>query len=382
VSTSVSVPLTVMDNADPGLFSELMSAVGRVAASGGFIGGKAVEDFETEYARWCEASHAVGVSSGTEALVLVLRALEIGPGDEVVVPANSFIATAEAVSMVGATPRFADVDSETGLITAATIESALTSAVRCVIPVHLFGRTVEMQPISELARERGLRVVEDGAQAHGARYRGQRVGTLGDAGTFSFYPAKNLGAWGDGGAVVSASAELAERVRLLRSHGESPRYHHRLVGTTGRLDAIQAAVLRVKLRHIERWNELRRQAAEALREALDDSTASLPPEPGPGCDHVYHQFVVRSTDRDALKAFLGREGIATGIHYPIPIHRSVAYGGLAGERDVAPVATRLASEILSLPIFPGISAQQIRRIGEAALRFSAQDDRSAVLVRS
>jgi dTDP-4-amino-4,6-dideoxygalactose transaminase len=382
VSTAVGIPLAAMDHADPELFRELMSAIEGLAANGAFTGGKAVEEFETEYARWCEVAHAVGVSSGTEALVLVLRALEIGPGDEVVVPANSFIATAEAVSMVGATPRFADVDPDTSLITAATIESALTSAVRCVIPVHLYGRTVEMEPIIELARGRGLRVIEDAAQAHGARYRGQRVGTIGDAGTFSFYPAKNLGAWGDGGAVVSGNAEIAERVQLLRSHGESPRYHHRVVGTTARLDAIQATILRLKLRHLEHWNALRRRAADALREALRDSIASPPIEPSPGCEHVYHQFVVRAPKRDALKDFLAREGIATGIHYPIPIHRSDAYRALAGETDVAPVATRLAGEILSLPIFPGLDDGQIRHIGGATVAFTAQAEGSPVLVRS
>jgi dTDP-4-amino-4,6-dideoxygalactose transaminase len=271
---------------------------------------------------------------------------------------------------VGATPRFADVDPDTHLMTAATIEPALTPAVCCVIPVHLYGRTVEMEPIIELARERSLRVVEDAAQAHGARYRGKRVGTIGDAGTFSFYPAKNLGAWGDGGAVVSRSSEVAERVRLLRSHGESPRYHHRMVGTTGRLDAIQAAILRLKLPHLERWNDLRRQAAETLRNALHGSTVSPPIAPVHGCDHVYHQFVVRTPRRDALRDFLARERIATGIHYPIPVHRSDAYRVLAGERDVAPVATRLADEILSLPMFPGLTAEQIQRIGDAALEFA------------
>ena len=386
MSTAAGIPLTVMDHGDPELFSELMGAIERVAVTGAFTGGTVVEAFETEYAAWCEAPHAVGVSSGTEALVLALRALEVGPGDEVVVPANSFIATAEAVSLVGATPRFADVDPDTHLMTAATLEPALTPAVRCVIPVHLYGRTVEMEPITELARERGLRVVEDAAQAHGARYRGKRVGTIGDAGTFSFYPAKNLGAWGDGGAVISCDPVLAKRVRLLRSHGESPRYHHRVVGTTGRLDAIQAAILRVKLRHLEQWNDIRKQLADTLRKVLHGSTVSSPVAPGQGCDHVYHQFVVRTPQRDALRDHLAREGIATGIHYPIPIHRSDAYRALAGEHDVAPVATRLADEVLSLPMFPGMTDEQIQRVGAAVLEFAGhidgQIDRSAVLTGS
>jgi dTDP-3-amino-3,4,6-trideoxy-alpha-D-glucose transaminase len=374
MSIAAPIPLTVMDHADPDLFGELMSAVERVAATGMFTGGAAVEEFENEYAAWCEVPCAIGVASGTDALVLALRALDIGPGDDVTVPANSFIATAEAVSLVGATPRFADVNRETQLMTVATMRRALTPATRCVIPVHLYGRTVEMGPIIEFARERELRVLEDGAQAHGARYRGQRVGTLGDAGTFSFYPAKNLGGWGDGGAVVSRDAEVAERVRLLRSHGEHPRYHHRVVGTTGRLDAIQAAILRLKLRQLERWNEIRREAAGMLRKAIEGSSITPPAPPALGCDHVYHQFVVRTSARDALRDFLTRHDVATGIHYPIPIHRSGAYSALAEERDVAPVATRLAGEVLSLPMFPGISLEQIEQIGDAVLKFAENTD--------
>jgi dTDP-4-amino-4,6-dideoxygalactose transaminase len=367
-SAGADLPLTVMDHEDPELFGEIMAAVAEVAGTGAFTGGAAVEEFESEYAVWCEVPHAVGVSSGTEALVLALRALEVGPGDEVVVPANSFIATAEAVSLVGARPRFADVDVDTQLVTAETLQRALTPAVRCVVPVHLFGRTVEMAPILELALSADLLVLEDAAQAHGARYRGQRVGTIGDAGTFSFYPAKNMGAWGDAGAVVTAREDLADRVRLMRSHGESPRYRHRVVGTTGRLDAIQAAVLRVKLPRLDERNQARRIAAGRLREVLLDIDSLIAPAPVAfGGDHVYHQFVVRTPQRDALRDLLARQGIATGIHYPIPIHRSEAYEALAEEGDPAPNATALAHEILSLPMFPSMSGEQIERIG-AALR--------------
>lgn len=367
-----------MDHRDPELFAEILAAVHRVAATGSFTGGAAIEAFEQNYAAWCETRHAIGVSSGTEALVLVLRALGIGPGDEVLVPANSFIATAEAVSLTGARPRFADVDPESQLLTAATLAAALTPAVRCVIPVHLFGRTVELEPIMNLARARGLHVVEDAAQAHGARYRGQRVGTIGDAGIFSFYPAKNLGAWGDAGAVVTACDEIAERVRLMRSHGEQPRYRHRVIGTTARLDAIQAAVLATKLPRLEQWTDARRAAADALRDELADAGSALAPNPAePGTDHVYHQFVIRTPRRDALKEHLARQGIATAIHYPVPIHRSEAYASLAGERDVAPCATRLAGEILSLPIFPAITGEQIARIGDAVRRCSVQLDERA-----
>jgi dTDP-3-amino-3,4,6-trideoxy-alpha-D-glucose transaminase len=370
-SAAADIPLTVMDHHDPELLGELMAAVECVAAIGAFTGGAAVEEFEADYAAWCEVPHAVGVSSGTEALALALRALGVGPGEEVVVPANSFIATAEAVSLAGARPRFADVDAETQLMTAETLKQALTPAVRCVIPVHLFGRTVEMAPIMELAQAAGLLVLEDASQAHGARYRGRRVGTIGDAGTFSFYPAKNLGAWGDGGAVVTSREDLADRVRLLRSHGESPRYRHRVVGTTGRLDAIQAAVLRVKLSRLDDRNQARRLAADRLRDVLLDSDSVIAPAPvAPDGDHVYHQFVVRTPRRDAVRDFLARQGIATGIHYPIPIHRSEAYEALAEGHDVAPRATHLADEILSLPMFPSLTGEQIERIGDALCRCS------------
>ena len=368
-----AIPLTVMDHHDPELFGELMATIEQVAATGAFTGGAAVDEFEADYAAWCEASHVVGVSSGTEALSLTLRALEIGPGDEVVVPANSFIATAEAVSLVGARPRFADVDRETQLMSAGTLEPALTPAVRCVIPVHLFGRTADMAPIMKLARANGLTVIEDAAQAHGARYRGRRVGTIGDAGTFSFYPAKNLGAWGDAGAVVTSREDIAERVRLLRSHGERPRYRHCIVGTTGRLDAIQAAILRLKLARLDGWNEARRAVAGGLRDALAGAESIVPPLPAePDGDHVYHQFVVRAPRRDALRELLAERGVATGVHYPVPIHGSEAYEALTEEHDVAPTATELAREVLSLPIFPGMSEEQIGLVGDAVRECATQ----------
>jgi dTDP-3-amino-3,4,6-trideoxy-alpha-D-glucose transaminase len=225
----------------------------------------------------------------------------------------------------------------------------------------------------EVAQAAGLLVLEDCSQAHGARYRGRRVGTIGDAGTFSFYPAKNLGAWGDAGAVVTAREDLAERVRLLRSHGESPRYHHRMIGTTGRLDAIQAAVLRVKLARLEERNQARRLAAKRLREVLAGVEPFVLPAPlALGEDHVYHQFVIRTPERDSVKEILARSGIASGIHYPIPIHQSQAYEALAEGSDMAPCATRLAEEILSLPMFPSVTIEQIERIGEALRVCSAQ----------
>src|SRR3954447_19128311 len=263
-----AVPFVRLDRDDPELIEELLAEVRTVATEGAFVLGAHVEAFEADFAAYCGADEAIGVASGTDALALALRALGVGRGDEVIVPANTFIATAEAVTIAGATPRPVDVDPQTGLLTAEIVERALHPRVRCVIPVHLYGATVDMGPLLQLARVAGIAVVEDACQAHGARYRGRRVGALGDIGAFSFYPAKNLGAWGDGGAVVTNRPELAERVRLLRSHGERPRYRHREIGSTARLDGLQAAVLRVKLGHLDGWNAQRRRAAAELRRAL------------------------------------------------------------------------------------------------------------------
>jgi dTDP-3-amino-3,4,6-trideoxy-alpha-D-glucose transaminase len=383
------VPFTRMDNADPELLEELLGTVREVAEQGAFTLGHHVEAFEQDFAAYCETDFAIGVSSGTEALALALRALEIGPGDEVIVPSNSFIATAEAVSAVGATPVPVDVDPDSHLITAEHVAGALGPRVRCVIPVHLFGATVDLDPILELARESGIHVIEDACQAHGARYRGRRVGTLGALGCFSFYPAKNLGAWGDGGAVVTAVPELAERVQLLRSHGERPRYNHRVVGATARLDALQAAVLRRKLAYLDGRNEGRRQAGAALRALLAGSegtaqTAGLAADPADRlgravdpvqlpfaeADHVYHLFVVRCAERDALREHLTREGVASAIHYPVPIHRTGAYADLGLEAGSLPVSEALAGQICSLPVFPGMSEAELEQVANAVHSFT------------
>jgi dTDP-4-amino-4,6-dideoxygalactose transaminase len=364
-SIAGSVPLTRLDDSDPSLVAELLGEIERLAAASAFIGGEEVAAFEREYADYCEVAHAVAVSSGTDALVLVLRALGLGPGDEAIVPANSFIATAEAVSLCGATPRFVDVDPISHTLTAELVEPAITPRTRCVLPVHLHGRTVELAPIVELADAAGIAVVEDACQAHGARYRGRRVGPIGTAGCFSFYPAKNLGAWGDGGAVVTADPDLADRVRLLGSHGERPRYHHRCVGTTARLDAIQAAVLRVKLRRLEENTASRRDASARLTDALAGLRLDLPAALPPGHDHVYHHYVVEVHDRAALRERLAARGVASAIHYPIALHRTEAYASAGLGPGSLPVSERLAERICSLPIFPGMSADDIDRVADA-----------------
>jgi dTDP-3-amino-3,4,6-trideoxy-alpha-D-glucose transaminase len=364
------VTLSWLDHRDSALLTELLETVESLARRGSFTLGEEVKAFEEEFAAYCGTRQAVGVSSGTEALVLALRALGLGPGDEVVVPANSFIATAEAVSLVGATPRFADVDADTALLTAESLEPALSARTRCIIPVHLYGRTVDLDAILVRAEEVGAWVVEDAAQAHGACYRGRRVGSFGACGCFSFYPAKNLGAWGDGGALVTDDARIADRVRLLRAHGERPRHHHRLVGTTARLDAVQAAILRVKLRRLDGWNVKRRSLAADLTGALAGASVATPPPPGPGRDHVFHQYVVGAAERDALRAHLAERGIETGVHYPVPIHLTPAYSPAGGRPVRLPRTERLANAVCSLPVHPGLDARDIAHVASAVREFT------------
>ncbi len=363
------IPVMRLDNVDPAQMEEMLAAVERIARKGAFSMGPELEAFEAEFADYNGIAHSVGLSSGTEALVLALRALEIGPGDEVIVPANTFIATAEAVSLVGATVVPIDVDPDTHLMTAAGVEAAIGPRTRCVIPVHLMGSTVDMDPILAVAREHDLRVVEDTAQAHGALLRGKRVGTFGDIGCFSFYPTKNLGAWGDGGAIVTADDELADRVKLLRCHGERPRYHHEIVGTTARLDALQAAVLRIKLRDLDAVTDERRRLGAALRDGLQGTSVGLPEPACDGADHVYHLFIVRTDDRDGLREHLTREGVSTAVHYPVPVHRVGAYADLGLAAGSLPVAERLAEEICTLPLFPGMSEDETARVVQAVTTF-------------
>jgi dTDP-3-amino-3,4,6-trideoxy-alpha-D-glucose transaminase len=378
---STQVPFTRLDFSDPELLEELLGNVRAIAERGAFTLGEPVEAFEREFAAYCETDFAIGVSSGTEALVLALRALEIGPGDEVIVPTNSFIATAEAVSAVGATPRLVDVDPDSHLITAEIVAANLTPAVRCVIPVHLFGATVDLDPILALTHEAGVHVIEDACQAHGARYRGRRTGSLGVIGCFSFYPTKNLGAWGDGGAVTTNVPELAERIQLLRAHGERPRYQHRIVGTTARLDALQAAVLRGKLARLDTWNEARRRLGSQLRERLGatpgeaagSGAIEVTSLPFAEADHVYHLFVVRTRERDALREHLSQRGVASAIHYPEPIHLTEAYADLGLGAGSLPVSEQLAKEICSLPLFPSMTDAELDQVATAVLTFAQAD---------
>jgi dTDP-4-amino-4,6-dideoxygalactose transaminase len=336
---------------------EVEPAIGQVLANAAFAGGPYVEKFEKEFATFTGTAHAVGVSSGTSALRLALVGLGIGPGDEVITVPNTFMATAEAISLTGAKPVFVDIEPTTYTMSPERFRAAITSRTAAVIPVHLFGQTAEMDDILKIARGHGLAVVEDAAQAHGAEYRGRSAGSMGQAGCYSFYPGKNLGAYGEAGAVVTNDADLAEQVRMLRDHGQSRKYHHKLIGWNDRMDGIQGAVLSVKLRHLAGWNDARRALARIYGDLLRD-VPGLPVEVS-GRKHIYHIYAVRVRNRDRVLERLVRAGVQCGIHYPVPVHLQEAYAFLGRGQGSYPVAERCADELLSLPMYPELSAEQI-----------------------
>lgn len=343
------------------LKDELDDAAARVMASGAYILGPEVSAFEDEFARYCGARHGIGVGSGLDALRLILLGYGIGAGDEVIVPSNTFIATWLGVSQTGARPVPVEPDPETHNIVAEAIEPMITPGTKAIMPVHLYGQPADMDAIVALGRERGIRVIEDAAQAQGACYRGRRAGSLADAAAFSFYPGKNLGALGDAGAVTTDDDDLADRVRLLRNYGSRVKYHHDLAGLNSRLDSLQAAFLRVKLRHLDEFNERRRDVAARYLERLgEEVTVPVVPE---WAEPVWHLFVIRHPQRDALQARLGEAGVDTLIHYPIPPHRSGAYADYA--TAPLPIAEQLADQVLSLPIGPHLALQDVDRVAEA-----------------
>ena len=340
---------------------ELDAAFQRVLDSNHLILGAEVEQFENEFAAYCGARHAIGVGNGLDALFLVLKAMDIGPGDEVIVPSNTYIATWLAVSYAGATPVPVEPDPATYNLDPARIEAAITERTRAIMPVHLYGQPADMDAIMEIAGRHQLKVIEDAAQAHGARYKGRRTGTLGDAAGFSFYPGKNLGALGDGGAIVTNDNELAGKLRILRNYGSSVKYHNEVKGYNSRLDELQAAFLRVKLQGLDQANEARREVARRFLAGLADSGLVLPFVPE-WAEPVWHLFVVRSAAREALQARLGEQRIGTMIHYPIPPHRQKAYAEMALKEGSLPIAEAIHREILSLPIWPQLSDEQVNRI--------------------
>jgi dTDP-4-amino-4,6-dideoxygalactose transaminase len=323
--------------------------------------------FEATYAAYCEASDCISMSNGTDALELALRALGVGPGDEVLTQPNSFIATAEAISATGATPTFADVDARTATLDPAEVAKRLTPQTKAIIPVHLYGRPAEMAALRAVAG--GIPIIEDACQAHGARYQGRRAGSLGDLACFSFYFSKNLGAYGEGGAVTTSDPALAERVRMLRDHGSKVRYEHDVVGRNARMDELQAAILGVKLRHLDEWNSRRRANAATLSAALAGASLVLPTPGGAEIEEVFHLYVVQHPERDRLRAFLGGRGVQTGIHYPRPIHLQKAYAELGYEAGAFPISECLSATILSLPMYAELTEGQIERIAASVREF-------------
>jgi dTDP-4-amino-4,6-dideoxygalactose transaminase len=352
------------------LAPEINRAVTSVLESAQFVGGALVENFEHEFATYIGAKHAVGVSSGTSALELALKVAGIGPGDEVLVPANSFFATAEAVSNVGAKPVFTDVDAASCHLDVNSAERMITSRTRAIIPVHLYGRAMDLRRVAEFAAAYRLQIIEDAAQAHGSARNGVRVGAAGRLTCFSFYPGKNLGAYGDAGAVTTNDSDEARKLRLLRDHGSPAKYQHSVIGTNARLDSIQAAILSIKLRHLDQWNQLRRKHAAQMASALADSPV-IPPEVPAGGEHVFHLFVVRTPQRNALRSYLSANGIATGIHYPVPLHLTEAYQQLGyPEKGSLPTAEQLSEDILSLPMYAELTDEQIEYTIDAVLNFA------------
>jgi dTDP-4-amino-4,6-dideoxygalactose transaminase len=353
------------------LQSEIDVAVARSMASGYYIGGTEVEQFEADYATYCGATQAIGVANGLDALHLALRAMDVGPGDEVIVPSNTYIATWLAVSQCGATPVPSEPDARTYNLDPTLIEAAITPRTKVILPVHLYGQPADMDPILAIARKHGLRVLEDGAQAHGARYKGQRLGAHGDAVAWSFYPGKNLGAMGDGGAVTTNDPQLAERIQVLRNYGSRVKYVNEVQGYNSRLDPLQAAILRVKLSHLDEWNARRKAIAARYTfeltaviacEARQSTTPLVLPDVPDWADPVWHLFVVQHPQRDALQKSLNDAGVGTLIHYPIPPHLQQAYASAGYVQGQFPIAEQIANRCVSLPIGPHLNMENLNKV--------------------
>lgn len=365
----MQIPLVDLKAQYLSIKEEIDEAIQRVLNKCNFIMGDEVKEFEEELASFCSAKYAVGVSSGTDALLLALKAINIQPGDEVITVPNTFIATTEAITMAGGKIKFVDIDEETFNIDTSKIESAITNKTRAILPVHLYGQPANMDPIIDVAKKYNLKVIEDAAQAHGAEYKNKRVGALGDIGIFSFYPGKNLGAYGDAGAVVTNDPDISNKIAMLRNHGRTKKYEHEYEGYNCRLDTLQAAILRVKLKYISSWNEARRNHASSYRKLLQNTDIILPTEQKDN-KHIYHIFAVRVADRDNLLNKLKNEGIGAGIHYPIPLHLQPAYRYLGYKKGDFPITEKCAREIISLPMYPELDEVKIKKIAEAISKFT------------
>ncbi len=365
----MKVPFVDLKTQYESIRDEVAASLQQVLDTTAFASGRFVEEFEENFASFCGCRFAVGVSSGTSALWLALLALGIGRGDEVITVPNSFFATAEAISLCGAVPVFVDVDPVTYTMNPSLLEEAITSKTKAVVPVHLYGQTADMDPILAVARKHGLSVVEDACQAHGALYKGQKAGSMGDAGCFSFYPGKNLGAYGEAGAVVTDKPDLAERVRVLLNHGQSEKYYHTFLGWNARMDGFQGAILSVKLKYLEKWNEARRAHALLYNKLLAREDMLILPQEANYATHIYHIFSILLRERDALLEALNQKDIYCGIHYPVPIHLQEAYRFLRYDEGSFPIAEKCAREALSLPMFAELRIEQIEKVAAEVRSF-------------
>ena len=364
----MTIPLVDLKAQYQAIKPEIDAAMQRVVSNTSFILGKEVAEFEKNFAAFTHTQYCVGMDSGTAALHLALIICGVQPDDEVITTTHTFVATAEVISVIGAKPVFVDIDPRTYNLDPQKIEAAVTPRTRAIIPVHLYGQPAEMDPILDIARRHNLRVIEDAAQAHGAEYHGKPAGTMGDVACFSFFPSKNLGAYGDAGALVTNDAALADHARMLRDHGRTEKYAHKLVGYGYRLDALQAAILGAKLTHLEAWNARRREIADYYTELLTN-TDLVPPYVPHGIKPVYHIYCIRAKNRDGLKKHLKERGIETGIHYPIPLHLQPVYQNLGYKAGDFPETEKAASEVLSLPMYPELTELQVQQIVEAVKEF-------------
>jgi dTDP-4-amino-4,6-dideoxygalactose transaminase len=363
-TTAVKVPFLDLKAQYHSIKPEIDAAVAKIMESSQFVLGEEVAGFEREFAAYSGAAHGVAVNSGTSALHLAFLAAGIGPGDEVITVPHTFVATVAAIRYTGARAVFVDVDPVTYTIDPGKVEAALTPRTKAVVPVHLYGHPADMDPILEIARRRKLLVVEDAAQAHGAKYKGRPVGSMGDLACFSFYPGKNLGAYGEGGLVATSNEGYARTIRMLRDWGQDRKYHHLLPGYNYRMEGLQGAILRVKLRHLERWTEARRAHAARYGALLADTGLGLPSE-APGCRHVYHVYAVRTRERENLIRNLGELGIQTGIHYPVPVHLQPAYADAAWSSGSFPQSEKAADEVVSLPMYPEMTEEHLQAVSRA-----------------
>jgi dTDP-4-amino-4,6-dideoxygalactose transaminase len=359
--TDIKVPYLDLKAQYRSIKPEIDAAIARVLDSCQFVLGAEVAGFEQDFAAYCGTAECIALNSGTSALHLALLAAGIGPGDEVITVPFTFVASVAAVCYAGARPVLVDIDPRSFTLDPATIEAAITPRTKAILPVHLYGQSADMDPIMEIARRHGLVVIEDAAQAHGAKYKGRPVGSIGDMACFSFYPGKNLGAYGEGGAVTTSNAEYARTIRMLRDWGQDRKYHHLLRGYNYRMEGFQGAILRVKLRHLEQWTEARRAVVSKYNELLADSGVELPREM-PWGRHVYHVYTLRTDDRDGLQQALTAAGIQTGIHYPIPVHLQPAYADLGYGRGAFPQSEKAAGEVLSLPLYPEMTDAQLEAV--------------------